>query len=274
MHMMIFYYLMVIATGLLIGSFLNVCIYRIPREESVIKPPSHCMNCGNRLTAIDLVPVLSYLLLRGKCRHCKVKISPRYALVEGLTALTFVLLFAKFGLTMDFFASSYLMSILIAVFFIDLDHMIIPDGLVIAGLAGGVPLIIYNAFRPGETNVMQIYGDGNWWTPLIGILVGFGMLFLVATIGFLIYRTDEAMGGGDIKIFAPIGIFLGWKMTFVAFFLSVVLAGFIGGILILAKIKDRKGTIPFGPFIVIGTFMTYMFGWDLLSWYINSVLSR
>lgn len=267
--MMVFYYFLTAVVGLLIGSFLNVCIYRIPNNKSIVKPSSQCMNCKERLTALDLVPVLSFLFLRGKCRHCGVKISPRYAIVEMLTALTFVLLLHRFGLSVDFFASAYLMSILIVVFFVDLDHMIIPDRLVIAGLIGGVPLFIYNIFKP-----VQIYGDRNWWTPLLGILVGFGMLLLVAVIGIAIYKTDEAMGGGDIKIFAPIGIFLGLKMTFVAFFVSVVIAGFVGIILVIAKIKDRKGTFPFGPFIVLGTFITYLYGWELLEWYIGHMLAN
>ena len=267
MDIMTLYYIFIALLGLLIGSFLNVCIYRIPKGESVVMPPSHCMNCGNRLTAIDLVPVFSFLFLRGKCRHCGVKISPRYAIVELFTSLTFVLLFYKYHLSLvDFIASAYFISILIAIFFIDLDHMIIPDELVIAGLIGGVPLIVYNIF-----NAVQIYGDRNWWTPLLGALVGFGVLLLVAFLGFVIYKTDEAMGGGDIKLFAPIGIFLGWKMTVVAFLLSVFIAAFISIILMLLGIKDRKSTIPFGPFIVIGTFLTYLYGWDILNWYIGTL---
>lgn len=262
---MTIYYIYFALVGLIIGSFLNVCIYRIPREESIVKPPSHCPNCGKRLTVIDLVPVFSYLFLRGKCRHCGVKISPRYAMVELLTALTFVILFHKFKLTVDFFASAYLMSILIAIFFIDLEHMIIPDGLVLAGLIGGIPLVVYNLFRP-----VQTYGDRNWWTPLIGMLSGFLVLLFIGLVGLLIYKTDEAMGGGDIKLFAPLGLFLGWKLIIVAFLLSVFSAAFVSVILIITKVKNRKSTVPFGPFIVIGTFVTYIYGWEILEWYLSS----
>lgn len=255
--------------GAVIGSFLNVCIYRIPKAESIAYPPSHCGRCGKRLKALDLVPLFSWLFLRGKCRYCRSKISPRYAVVEVLTGLTFLLLYRKYGISFDLLASVFIMSILIAVFFIDLDHRIIPDGLVLTGLAAGVMVIIFNAFFP-----MKIMGGGKWWEPILGMFVGSVTLLIVGFIGMLIYKTDEAMGGGDIKIFAPIGIFLGWKMTFVALLMSIILAGVISLILVIIKVKDRKSTIPFGPFIVIGTLVTYLYGWDILRWYIDYLLFR
>lgn len=263
---MVFFYILAALVGLLIGSFLNVCIYRIPNNESIVMPPSHCMKCGHRLTVLDLVPVFSYVFLRGRCRHCGEKISPRYALVEMMTSVVYVLLFHKYGLSVDFLASAYLMSILLVVFFIDLDHMIIPNQLVIAALIGGVPLFIYNIFRP-----IEIYGDHNWWNPLLGALIGFGFLLLIAILGYIVYKTDEAMGGGDIKLFAPIGLFLGWKMTIMSLFISFVTAGVISIILLLLKKKDRKSTFVFGPFIVIGTFATYLFGWEFFNWYIGTL---
>jgi leader peptidase (prepilin peptidase) / N-methyltransferase len=262
--MMILFYIYIFILGLLIGSFLNVCIYRIPKEESIINPPSHCTNCGARLTPLDLVPVFSFLVLRGKCRYCGIKISKRYPAIELLTALTFVVLFNKYSLSIDFLAAAFLISILITVFFIDLEHKIIPDGLVITGLVGGLLLIVYNLFKP-----VQIFGDRAWWTPLAGILPGSGFLFLVALIGIIIYKTDDAMGMGDVKIFAPIGIFLGWKMTIVALLLSIFLGGISSLILLCTGVKERKSTIPFGPFIVVGTFITLMWGWDIVSWYIS-----
>lgn len=255
--------------GVVIGSFLNVCIYRIPKEENIAYPPSHCGSCGKRLKAFDLVPVFSWLFLKGKCRYCGSKISPRYAVVELLTGLTFALLFNTFGISVDLLASAFLMSILIAVFFIDLDHRIIPDELVVTGLVAGTIIIIYNVFFP-----MQIYRGGQWWDPILGMIAGSGTLMVIGLIGMIIYKTDEAMGGGDIKIFAPIGIFLGWKMTFLALLISVVLAGIISFILIVLKVKDRRSTIPFGPFIVMGTFITYLYGWDVLEFYISTLISR
>jgi len=155
------------------------------------------------------------------------------------------------------------------VFFIDIDHKIIPDELVVTGLAAGAIIIIYNIFFP-----MQIYRGGQWWDPIVGMIVGSGTLLVIGLIGMIIYKTDEAMGGGDIKIFAPIGIFLGWKMTLLALLLSVVLAGLISFILIILKVKDRRSTIPFGPFIVMGTFITYLYGWDILEFYISTLVLR
>ncbi len=257
-------YLLVLIIGLVIGSFLNVCIYRIPKGESIVMPPSHCTNCGNRLRPVDLVPVLSYLLLGGKCRYCKEEVSFRYPLVELITGLAFVLLYFKYGPTVDFLAFAFMTSILIAVFFIDLDHYIIPDGLVLTALAGGVAIAAYNAFHP-----LEIYGDAKWWNPLVGMLTGSGFLFLVALVGMLVYKTDEAMGMGDVKIFAPIGIFLGWRMTLLALLVSVVLGGVISLILILANKRNRKDAIPFGPFIVTATFVVMLWGWEILRWYIG-----
>jgi len=253
--------------GLLIGSFLNVCIYRIPREESIVSPPSHCPNCGTRLKPLDLIPLLSYLIYRGNCRYCNQKISPRYFLVELLTGIVSVTLFLKYGLTVDFVAFLFLMYILIAVFFIDLDHQIIPNELVIVGLTGGAMLFVYNLFLP-----FQIYSDQLWWNPLLGLVVGSGFLFGVSLIGLALYKGDEVMGMGDVKLFAPIGLFLGWRMTLLALFLSVILGGMSSLVLILLGKANRKSMIPFGPFIVIGVFITVMWGWDILDWYMRTYL--
>jgi leader peptidase (prepilin peptidase) / N-methyltransferase len=262
--MYIYYAVVVSLFGIIIGSFLNVCIYRLPKGESIITPPSHCGNCGRRLGVLDLIPILSYVFLRGRCRTCKAGISIRYPAVELLTGLVFLSLYLKYNLTVNFVSSAFIMAILIAVFFIDIDHRIIPDELVIAGLVGGVLLVLYNIFKP-----VWIYSDRAWWNPLLGILVGSGFLLLVAFAGLLIYKTDEAMGMGDVKILAPIGIFLGWRMTLISLFITIIMSGIIGIILIVFKIKDRKSTIPFGPYIVVGTFITLMWGWDLLNIYLN-----
>jgi len=255
--------------GIIIGSFLNVCIYRLPKGENIAYPPSHCGSCGKRLNALDLVPVFSWLFLRGKCRYCGSAISPRYTAVELLTGITFALLYHTFGISLDFFASAFLMSILIVVFFIDLDYKIIPDELVVTGLVAGLIIIVLNIFFP-----MDIYRGGQWWDPLLGMVAGSGTLLIIGMVAAKIYKTDYAMGGGDVKIFAPIGIFLGWKMTFLALLISVVIAGIISFILIVLKLKTRRSTIAFGPFIVIGTFITYLYGWDILNMYINAVISR
>ncbi len=263
---MIIYYVFTFLLGLIIGSFLNVCIYRIPKGESIALPPSHCTGCGTRLTPLDLVPVLSYVFLKGKCRHCGAKISIKYPMIELITAVVYISLFHKYGLKVDFIAAAYLMSILIAVFFIDLKHYEIPNGLVIAGIIGGLPLIAYNVLYP-----VWIYGDRNWWNPVVGAFAGSGILFIVALIGLAIYKGREAMGMGDVKLFVAIGIFLGWKMTIFALFAAIITSAITSIILMILKIKGRKDEIPLGPFIVIGTYIAFMWGWDLFNlWYSSS----
>ena len=260
-------YTFIFIFGLIIGSFLNVCIYRIPLEESIVSPPSHCPNCDTRLKPFDLIPLFSYLISRRKCRYCGLKISPRYFLVELLTGIISVALFFKFGLTVDFAAFLFLTYILIAVFFIDLDHQIIPNELVIAGLVGGVILFINNLYTP-----FQIYADQRWWNPLLGLVAGSGFLLGVSLIGLALYKGDEVMGMGDVKLFAPIGLFLGWRMTLLALFISVVLAGMSSLVLMLLGKANRKSMIPFGPFIVSGVFITIMWGWNILNWYLSTYL--
>ncbi len=257
------FYVMIFLFGLIIGSFVNVLIYRIPIGKSIVAPSSACTSCGSRLTALDLVPVLSYIFLKGRCRHCRATISLRYPAIELLNAVIYILLFARYGFTIPFFAFAFLMTVLIAIFFIDIDHKIIPDELVIAGIVGGTALMVYSFFRP----LPEIYGDTKWWTPVIGFFSGSGFLFLVALLGLLVYKTEDAMGMGDVKLMAPIGLFLGWKLCLTALFISVILAGITSVVLMLLRIKKKKDTIPFGPFIVTGTFVTILWGWEILNWY-------
>lgn len=262
--MYIFFLVLSAVCGLIFGSFINVCIYRIPLGQSIIKPPSHCIKCNTRLGPRDLVPVFSYIFNRGRCRYCKEAISPRYTFIELLTAAVYVLLYMKYSISVEFFASIFLMSVLTVVFFIDTDHRIIPDGLVLTALAAGIALTLYNIFRP-----VEFYMDRKWWNPLAGVAAGSGVLFLVFLLGVLIYRSDDAMGMGDVKIFAPVGLFLGWRLTLTALFLCIFMAAVTSLFLIVLKLKDRKGTIPFGPFIVTGTFIALMWGDAIVSWYLN-----
>lgn len=211
----------------------------------------------------DLIPVVGYIFMKARCRFCKGRISVRYPLVEFLTAVGFVLLFKKYSMTIDFAVYAYLLSILIIAAFIDIDHMIIPDKLVIAGLAGGIAVFFCNLFK-----TMDMYGDNKWWNPLLGAVSASGILFLVAVIGNLVYKTDEALGLGDIKIFIPIGLFLGWRMSILTLLLSIFTSGVFGMFLIAVGKKRRRDVIPFGPFIVFSTFIVLMWGWDIFKWYI------
>jgi leader peptidase (prepilin peptidase)/N-methyltransferase len=256
-------YAIVFIFGLFAGSFANVLIYRIPLKKSIIAPRSACTNCGTKLAMPDLVPVLSYILLGGKCRYCGAGISPEYLIVELLTAGVFTILFAFYGLSVPFFVFAYLMTILISIFFIDIRYKIIPNGLVAAGLAGGAVFFVINLFMPFE----EIFGDDKWWTPLAGLFPGSVFLLLVALIGSFIYKTDDVMGMGDVKLMAAIGIFLGWRLCFAALFISVILGGLVSVFLILFRFKKRRDTVAFGPFIVAGTFATILFGRYILQNY-------
>jgi len=248
--------------GLIVGSFLNVCIYRIPRELSIIYPASHCTECGYNLSWFDLIPLFSYMGLRGRCRSCGSPISLRYPLIELLTGIVFLMQYIMYGLTPAFMIYAFLMSILIVVFFIDLEHMIIPNKLVMLAAIAALVVALANAFVP-----LDIYGDTRWWNPFLGALLGSGFLLMVAVLGSLIFNSDEAMGGGDIKLMLPLGLLLGWRLTILTLFLSVLIAGGVGILLLALKITSRKSLIPFGPFIVIACFISIMWGYQIINWY-------
>lgn len=251
-------YILIFIIGLLLGSFYNVCIYRIPRAESIAFPPSHCTACNTRLKWFDLIPVFSYLFLKGGCRYCRVKISLQYPLVELLTGAAFLVSFIKFGFSWAFVTGIVLISILIIETFIDLEHQIIPNGLVLAGTIAAIIFSLFNLYV-------------NWKDALIGMLVGGGTFLLVAVLSALILK-KEGMGGGDIKLMGMIGLFLGWKLTSLSILLSIYLGGLIGGALLLLRIKKRGDHIPYGPFIAIGTIIAVFFGNDIISWYLQTFL--
>ncbi len=261
---MMIIHLYIALLGLVIGCFFNVCIYRIPEKQSIIRPPSHCTSCGTRLRPIDLVPVFSYIFLRGRCRYCGMKISARYPSVEVLTAISFVVLYFRYSISVEFFASAFLTGILICISFIDFDHKIIPNGLIILALICGTLLFVYNLFYP-----VTFYGDRLWFTPLIGLVVGAGFLLLVGWIGQLIYKSDNAMGMGDVKLLAVCGLFLGYKLTIVALFTAIIVAALFSLILILLKKINSKATIAFGPFIAVGVFFAISYGWDIIHLYFS-----
>lgn len=260
---MILYYIIVAVIGLVIGSFLNVIICRVPEKKSIVSPGSKCPNCNYELKFFDLIPVLSYILISGKCRKCKVNISPIYPIIELITALSYIVIFSEFGLSFEFFAFAFLISILIPVFVIDYRYYIIPNGLVITGLIGGGILFVVNIFQSFE------YFGGGILAPIIGGLSSSLILLLISILGAAIYKTDDALGLGDVKIFVVIGMFLGWRMSLVALFISVMISGAFSSILLISGKKDKKGTIPLGPFIVIGTFITMLYGSKILNWYLS-----
>jgi leader peptidase (prepilin peptidase)/N-methyltransferase len=249
---------LVIIGGLVLGSFLNVCIWRIPRGESIVNPPSHCGSCGTRLKPLDLVPVLSYVFLGGRCRYCKTKISLRYPAVEILTAtlLTGLYIHTGFSVLFGFYGALFLL--LIAIGFIDFDHQIIPDSLVIAGALVGLGMNIAGA------GIGIVNG-------LLGALAGGGILLLIALAALYIFK-KEGMGGGDIKLMAMAGLFLGWKMTLVSLFLSVCAAAAVGVLLMAIGKKKHEDAIPLGPFLSLGIVLAVFWGERLLTWYLAQFL--
>ena len=241
--------------GLLIGSFLNVCIYRLPRDESLVFPASHCPACGAAIPPWLNIPVVSYLLLRGRCRSCAVSISAVYPLVELLTALLGLALYLRFGLTLSFFILAVLCAALVTVAFIDLEHRIIPDEISLSGIVIGFACSFFIP-RLG------------WLNSLLGILTGGGSLFLVAW-GYERFTGKEGMGGGDIKLLAMLGAFFGWKAIPFIIFVSSLTGSVIGVTVMLIKKRDGKLAIPFGPFLVLGALIHIFFGPQLVTWYFN-----
>ena len=236
--------------GLLVGSFLNVCIYRIPAGQTVVTTPSHCYACGNNLIPLDLVPVLSYLFLRGRCRHCGASISRQYPLVELITGALFLAVVYDKGPTWSALAMLVFVAMLVVVTFIDLEHQIIPDGVLLVGGILGVPLVYLQSFEQLKWGIA-------------GFLAAGLLLLLIAVL------SNGGMGGGDIKLAAVMGLYLGLKLVAVALMLAFILGGFIGMILILTGIKKRKDPVPFGPFLAVGSVLASFIGENIIHWYIN-----
>ena len=236
--------------GLILGSFYNVVGLRVPLKESVVAPRSSCPKCKKVLTSLELMPVLSYVLQKGKCRSCKAPISPIYPFMEFVTGLLFAVSPFIIGWRYELIFCYALVSLLIIITVSDLAYMIIPDKILIffAGLFLLLHLTIHEA---------------NWLDILLGAMIGFALLLLIALV------SKGGMGGGDIKLFALLGFILGVKQVLLAFFFSVFLGAVVGLVLIAAGIVEKKKPVPFGPFIAAGTLVAYYFGDSLLNWYLQ-----
>jgi len=238
----------IFALGLCLGSFANVCIYRIPRDLSVVSPPSACTSCKSFIKWHDNLPVISYLFLKGRCRACGKKISAVYPAFEIITALTFCLLFAFYGFSAEFFGLSFLAFILIVISGIDSHFQIIPDVFSLGLIITGVIFSPFNAML-GESVLSRILGSG------IGIIAGGGFLLAMGIIGKIVFKKD-AMGGGDVKLMAGVGAFIGFDRVLVAMFIASFIASIIGIYLIISKKIEQKGYIPFGPYLAAGSLVT------------------
>jgi leader peptidase (prepilin peptidase)/N-methyltransferase len=239
--------------GSAIGSFLNVLIYRLPRKESILFPPSHCPSCNHKLASKDLFPIFSYIFLKGRCRYCGAKISIRYPLVEILTAIFFALSFWLYGWSFYCLKILIFFSLLLPIFFIDLEHMLIHDVLSFTGLGLGLFLSLL---------------EGKIYQSILGSIV-FGGVLLLIYLGALFILKEEGMGQGDIKLGFLLGSFLGLKLSLLALFLSYILGGIISIFILLFKDKNLKTAIPFGPFLILGSFISLFWGESIISFYLS-----
>lgn len=245
----------VLYLGASIGSFLNVVIHRVPLGESVVKPRSRCPSCAETIAWYDNLPVLSWVLLRGRCRRCGAGISARYPFIELITMLIAMVLFARFGLSPAFVVQFVFCCALIVIAYIDLDHQIIPDKISLPGIVLGLLVAI-----PGGLPALT--------DALLGVLLGGGLLLTVAWV-YERATGREGMGGGDVKLLAMIGAFLGWQGVLLTLLLGSLLGSAIGIVLMTSRGADRKLAIPFGPFLSLGALVTLFWGHAIVRWYIS-----
>lgn len=249
---MIIYPLIYGLLGVMIGSFLNVCIDRLPDGQSIVHPPSHCPSCQRSLQVYELIPILSYLILGGRCRTCGEKISPRVFLVELGTGLLFALIWLKFGLSTETLLISLYSSLLIVMGVIDLEHQRILNVLVYPAIILGLLTIPLNS-------------EGSFWLQLLGGGIGFGVLFLLAAV------SPGAMGYGDVKLILFIGLIVGYPDILLVLFSSFVLGGMVAGFLLLTKQVSRKDPIAFGPYLALGGILTLLYGEAILTWWLRRI---
>lgn len=240
--------------GLCIGSFLNVCIHRIPRRASVVRPGSRCPSCGYALGWADNIPVLSYALLGGRCRSCRAPISIRYPIVELITMAVFVAHYFVLGVDPILVPRLLFASALIALFAIDLEHQLLPDVITLPGIACG--LLASLVFPPGPLS------------SLIGIVVGGGSLWLVGA-AYYRYAGQEGMGGGDVKMLAMIGAFLGWPLTIATLMLSSIAGAVVGLAVIASGRGGMRHALPYGTFLAVAAIAASLFGQRLIDWYLG-----
>ena len=243
---------LVVIFGLVIGSFLNVCICRIANEESIAFPPSHCTNCGYELKAKDLIPVLSYIFLGGKCRSCKEKISIQYPIVEILNAILYIAIYLKFGFTLNLFKFCLFASLLIVIGFIDFKTKYVYNSTVVFGVVSG---ILFAVLEWMETKSIP-------WNYIAGAFIGFGIIYLIVIL-------TRGMGEGDIDIALICGLFLGIKGILVTLFLAIILGGIVATIILIFKLKERKAEIAFGPYLAIGGIIACLYGSRIIDIYLG-----
>lgn len=244
--------------GTIIGSFLTVCVYRIPNGRSIVTPRSACLVCGKQISWYDNVPLLSFLFLKGQCRDCKSSIAPRYPVIELVNGLGYLLVVWRFGLAWTTVVYAGLFSVFWVVTWIDWDHKIIPDVITLPGIVIG--------FLCGSLLLPT-----GWVNSLLGIVVGGGILLTLAWISSYVFG-KEGMGGGDIKFLAMVGAFLGWQQAFITLMVASVFGAVIGIGLLTLKVMEKGQYIPFGPYLALGALIAMLWGIDLWQWYFRGLV--
>ena len=247
--------LIVFFLGAIIGSFLNVCIFRIPKEESIAYPPSHCGSCNNKLKTLDLIPIISYIFLGGRCRYCKEKVSIQYPLVEGLTGVLFVFIYLKYGFALDTIKYCIFTALLIVIGMIDFKTQDVYDSTIITTAIVGIGFYIIEYFLSKQPSLISM---------IIGIIIPVVILSIFAYVG--------AMGWGDVEIIAVTGLFLIGKLNVFNLFLSIIIGGIVAIIFMDLGKKDKSSMMAFGPYISIASFITLLFGNEIINFYISTFM--
>ncbi len=243
--------------GAAIGSFLNVCIYRLPKQESIVRPGSHCRKCQAKIAWYDNIPFLSYIALGGRCRKCGEKISFRYFLIELITAGLFMFLYYRFGFSLHFWVYAAIAASLVVVSFIDIDIQEIPDEISLGGIVIGLAL---SFILPQLHNTSMHHVA--LWRSLLGLLAGGGSIYLTGVIASVILK-KESMGGGDVKLMAMLGAFIGWQAALLTFFIAPFFGSIAG---IVLKIKKGTSLIPYGPFLSLAALISMVWKGQILNW--------
>lgn len=259
-------YFFIFIFGTIIGSFLNVCIFRIPLEQSIAFPPSHCMNCGKKLKWYDMFPIISWLILKGKCRFCGSKISYRYPLVEFVTGIIFLAIYLKYGFTFETIKFCVFASLIIVIGLIDMDTTDVYTSTIIFGIVSAAFLIIigYVLFK------MNLNVKISTFNYILGGAIGAGFILLIMLFARIVFKT-QGMGSGDTEICLVCGLFLGIENVIFMLFLSVIVGGIIGILLILFGKKKKTDYIPFGPFIALSSIISILFGQGIVNWYLGMI---
>ncbi len=260
--------------GLCLGSFLNVCIHRLPKGESVVRPRSRCPRCGQAIAAYDNIPLVSYALLGGRCRRCRARISPVYPLVEALTGAALLVAYWRFGLTAAGLKAALLAAAMIVLFFTDLRDRLLPDRVTLPGMAVGLLFAFWVPVEDG-TAALRARGLGSGLPPLLhsvaeallGALVGAGILFVLGEVWYRL-RKVEAMGFGDVKMMAMVGLFLGVKLTVLTLLAGSLVGSLVGGLYILLAGKGSRYELPLGSFLAAGALVALFWGQWLVSAYL------